>query len=170
MQAALDIFSLLKGRKHFQAMGEIKEESRGFFLRSPSGLQPFQAPALQARQRLDICPRTCPSARATLCTYYRWFARPQHLRRPGPLLMQPLSARCMRVLLRFRMGAHSLAVVQGRRTGAPRAQRLCLQLGSNATWSSSALLCKVCGTSMLLCLWMALAPCSSSCGSRMSLV
>ena len=74
------------------------------------------------------CPRTCPSARATLCTYYRWFARPQHLRRrrPGPLLMQPLSARCMRVLLRFRMGAHSLPVVQGRRTGAPRAQRLCL--------------------------------------------
>ena len=32
----------------------------------------------------------------------------------------------MRVLLRFRMGAHSLPVIQGRRTGATRAQRLCL--------------------------------------------
>ena len=39
--------------------------------------------------------------------------------------MQPLSAHCMRVLLRFRMGAHSLPVVQGRRTRAPPAQRLC---------------------------------------------
>ena len=40
--------------------------------------------------------------------------------------MQPLSARCMRVLLRIRISAHSLPVVQGRCTGAPRAKRLCL--------------------------------------------
>ena len=95
-------------------------------LHLPALFQLLDAPALQARQGLDIWPRTSPSARATLCTYYTWFARPQHLRRPGPLLMQPLSAHCMRVLLRFRVGAHSLPVVQGRRTGAPRAQRLCL--------------------------------------------
>ena len=44
----------------------------------------------------------------------------------GPaLLMQPLSARCMRTLLRFRMGTHSLPNVLGRRTGTPRDQRLC---------------------------------------------
>ena len=61
---------------------------------------------------------------AILCTSSQ-FARPQHLRQPAPLLMQPLSARRMRVLLRFRMGAHSLPVVLGRRFGAPRAQRLC---------------------------------------------
>ena len=72
------------------------------------------------QQGLDTCPRTCPSARATLCTYYWWSARPQHLRRTGPLVMQPVSARCMRVLLHLRMGAHSLPVVQGCRTGAPR--------------------------------------------------
>ena len=39
--------------------------------------------------------------------------------------MQPLSARCMRMLLRFRMGAHSLPIVLGRRLGVPRDQRLC---------------------------------------------
>ena len=145
-------------------------------LHLPALLQLLDAPCTSGPPGPDICPRTCPSARATLCTYYRWFARPQHLRRPGSLLMQPLSARCMRVLLRFWKGAHSLPVVQGRRTGAPRAQRACvccvtnMQLGTNATWSLSALLCKVRKTSMLHCMWMALAPCSSSCGSRMSLV
>ena len=27
---------------------------------------------------LDVCPRTCPSAGARLCTYAAWFARPPH--------------------------------------------------------------------------------------------
>jgi hypothetical protein len=75
---------------------------------------------------LDVCPRTCPSAAATLCTYTRWFARPQSLSQPGQLLQQPLSARCLRTLLRFRMGCHDLPNVLGRRTRVPRAQRLCL--------------------------------------------
>ena len=52
--------------------------------------------------------RTCPSQGATLCTYERWFARPQGLYRPCPLLQQPLSPRCMCTFLCFRMGAHSL--------------------------------------------------------------
>ena len=34
-------------------------------------------------------------------------------------LMQPLSARCMRTLLRYRVVAHSLPAVMGRRTGVP---------------------------------------------------
>ncbi len=46
--------------------------------------------------------------------------------------MQPLSARCMRILLRFRMGAHNLPVVLGRRTGIPRAQRLCPRCDQHA--------------------------------------
>ena len=92
----------------------------------------LDAPALQARLGVDVCPRTCPAAGASLCTYYRWFDRPRALRRPGPLLMQPLSARCMRTLLRFRLGAHSLPVVMGRRTGTPRAQRLCQQCDQHA--------------------------------------
>ena len=44
---------------------------------------------------LDVRPRTYLAAGATLCTYHRWFAGPQRLRRPEPLLMQPLSAPCV---------------------------------------------------------------------------
>ena len=51
-----------------------------------------------------------------VCTYVWWFARPAGLR-------QPLSARCMRTLLRFRMGNHSFLPVLGWRTGFPQAQR-----------------------------------------------
>ena len=41
------------------------------------------------------------------------------------LLLQPSSAGYMRVLLRFRMGTHSVPNVLGRRFGIPRDQRLC---------------------------------------------
>jgi hypothetical protein len=46
------------------------------------------------------------------------------LRVPGALFMQPLNAHCMRMLLRFWMGAHPLPVVMGRHTGIQRDQRL----------------------------------------------
>ena len=32
--------------------------------------------AAQQWQGLHVCPGTCPSPRAQLCTYHRWFARP----------------------------------------------------------------------------------------------
>ena len=92
----------------------------------------LDAPALHVWEGVDICPRTCPSENATLCTYVRWFARPAGLRQPGALLMQPLSARCMRQFLRFRMGSHSLPIVLGRRNGTPRDQRLCQQCDLHA--------------------------------------
>lgn len=87
----------------------------------------LDAPVLQVWATIDICPRTCPSSNATLCTYHRWFARPESLQRPGSLLQQPLSARCLRTFLRFRMGCHNLPVVLGRWERVPRAQRLCMQ-------------------------------------------
>ena len=40
--------------------------------------------------------------------------------------------RCMRTLLRLRMGSHSLPIVLGRRTGVPRAQRLCQRCNLHA--------------------------------------
>jgi len=89
-------------------------------------MQLFNDQASQVWANIDICPRTCPSVHATLCTYHRWFARPDGLRRPGMLLQQPLSARCLRVFLKFRMGCHSLPNVTGRWAKVPRAQRMCM--------------------------------------------
>ena len=60
---------------------------------------------------LGVCPRTCASAGARLCTYRQWFQRP-----PGnnmQLLRQPLPSSVMRTLLRFRMGSHSLPNLTG---------------------------------------------------------
>jgi len=85
----------------------------------------LDAPVLSLWQGLDICPRTCPSQHATLCTYYRWFARPRSARRVRSFLQLPLTARCMRCFLRFRMGCHGLPNVLGRRSGTPRAARHC---------------------------------------------
>ena len=92
-----------------------------------SVVQLLATPTAHLWDTLDFCPRTCPSHNATLCTYLRWFAKPVGLR-PSPSLLQlPISARCMRILLRFRMGCHSLPIVMGRRSGVPRSQRVCLQ-------------------------------------------
>ncbi len=92
-----------------------------------SVMQLLDAQALQVWDDIDICPRTCPSSNATLCTYHRWFARPDCLRHPCQLLQQPLSARCLRLLLKFRMGCHSLPNVSGRWARVPRPQRLCMR-------------------------------------------
>ena len=50
-----------------------------------------------------------------LGTCVDWLGQ-QELRQHGTLLMQPLSARRMPTLLRFRMGTHPLLTVLGRRT------------------------------------------------------
>ena len=73
---------------------------------------------------LDICPRTCPSLDAKLCTYKRWFVRPadKHAR---SLLDLPVSRRCMQRFLRFRMGCHKLPRDVGAWVGIPRLQRIC---------------------------------------------
>ena len=75
---------------------------------------------------LDVCPRTCPTHRSRCCTYARWFARPQgkHAR---VLLDIPVSAACMKGLLRFRMGCHRLPRGEGAwvRPRVPRLERVC---------------------------------------------
>ena len=95
-------------------------------------LQLLDGPTAQLWNTLDIIPRTCPSQDATLCTYLRWFTKPSGLSRSVSLLLLPLSARCLRILLRFRMGCHSLPIVCGRRSGIPRPQRLCPHCASHA--------------------------------------
>ena len=73
---------------------------------------------------LDICPRTCPRENSRCCTYARWFARPpeKHAR---SLLDIPISASCMKGLLRFRMGCHRLPRDEGSWIGSPRLERVC---------------------------------------------
>ena len=80
---------------------------------------------------LDVCPRTCPSVGARLCTYAAWFARPPH-KHARSLLDLPLSSRCMQTLFRFRMGVHRLPKDEGSWSRVPRHERLCLlcNLGS----------------------------------------
>ncbi len=91
----------------------------------PRVLQLLQTSQASVWDKLDICLRTCPPERSQYCTYLRWFARPAGLTRPGPLLQQPLSARCLRAFLRFRMGCHGLPKDIGRRRAVPRMQRVC---------------------------------------------
>ena len=82
---------------------------------------------------LDICPRTCPSALSRCCTYARWFARPSNVHARS-LLDIPVSAACMRGLLRFRMGCHHLPRDEGSwaRPQVPRLERFCRLCATNA--------------------------------------
>ena len=84
--------------------------------------------ALQCVQRVwddtHISPRSCPSAGAKLCTYHRWFSRPDP-QVPEPYFELPLSKRSMGQLFRFRLSSHSLPIEQGRRAKLPRAMRVC---------------------------------------------
>ena len=81
---------------------------------------------------LDICPRTCPSTLSRCCTYARWFARPSNVRACS-LLDIPVSAACMRSLLRFRMGCHHLPRDEGSwaRPQVPRLERTCRLCATN---------------------------------------
>ena len=84
-------------------------------------------------QGLAISPRTAPSARAKLCTYLRWFARPGKVS-GEPYYELPMSITKLRLLLHFRMGCHSLPVEQGRlgRSSVPRHLRRCTLCAARA--------------------------------------
>lgn len=73
---------------------------------------------------LHLSPRLAPSRGIHRCTYLRWFIRPSHIRKQK-LLFTPMSARKIRLFLRFRMGQHDLPIVTGRWRGIPRHQRYC---------------------------------------------
>lgn len=77
-------------------------------------------------QGLHMSPRVAPSPRAKLCTYFRWFARPDRML-VEPYYELPMSITKLRLLFHFRMGSHSLPVEQGRlaRPGVPRHLRSC---------------------------------------------
>eukprot|EP00884_Botryococcus_braunii_P011700 jgi/Botrbrau1/20530/Bobra.145_2s0079.1 len=74
---------------------------------------------------LHPSPRSCLSARALYCRYYRWFMRPQLVptHRGAPRLHLPMKT--VRTLLRFRLGCHDLPIDTGRRQGIPRDESIC---------------------------------------------
>ena len=73
---------------------------------------------------LHVAPMFCPSGRAQLCTYFRWFRRPLHVPR-ARLFSLLIDARRLRVFLRFRMGVHGLPIDAGRQRGVARSERRC---------------------------------------------
>ncbi len=62
---------------------------------------------------LHISTRGAPSKGAKLCTYFRWFARPDRIS-TEPHYELPLPVTKLRSIFHFRVGAHFLPVEQGR--------------------------------------------------------
>ncbi len=82
---------------------------------------------------LHISPRGAPSRGAKLCTYLRWFARPDRVN-TEPYYELPLPVTKLRPISRIRVGAHSLPVEQGRieMPQVPRHLRRCTFCATNA--------------------------------------
>ncbi len=86
----------------------------------------MQSQEVSVWQGLHMSPRVAPSPRAKLCTYLRWFARPDRVL-VEPYYEMPMSITKLRLQFHFRMGSHSLLVEQSRlaRPGVPRHLRSC---------------------------------------------
>ena len=82
---------------------------------------------------LHVSPRTAPSRRAKLCTYFASFLRPSQLKTvPYFELLMPISR--LQLLMQFRMGSHALPVEQGRlaEPAVPGYLRCCTLCGTRA--------------------------------------
>ena len=82
-------------------------------------------------QSLPLDPRTAPSAGVRLCTYHRWFSRPEG-KSSVTYWDVPISNRRLHRIFRFRMGAHHLPVQMGRHLRQPRSMRVCHMCHSGA--------------------------------------
>ena len=69
-------------------------------------------------------PKLAPSAGVKLCTYHRWFGRPQNAACPS-YWESPMGNAKLHRILRFRMGSHHLPIEEGRHFNQPRASRVC---------------------------------------------
>ncbi len=76
---------------------------------------------MSAWQGLHMSPQIAPSARAKLCSYCRWFTRPDRVL-VEPYYELPMSVTKLILLFHFRMGSGLLLVEQGwlARPGVPR--------------------------------------------------
>ncbi len=73
---------------------------------------------------LHISPRGTPSRGAKLCTYLRWFARPDRID-TEPYYELPLPVTKLRSIFHFLVGAHSWPVEQGRNEMPQVPRHLC---------------------------------------------
>ena len=100
----------------------------------PGASQLQQAAAQQRQahmQSLSLDPRSAPSASAKLCTYHRWFSRPEG-KASATYWDVPMSNSKLHRVLRFRMGAHHLPIQMGRHLRLPRGMRVCHMCHSGA--------------------------------------
>ena len=84
----------------------------------------FMRDRLASFDSLPQDPRLAPSAGVKLCTYHRWFGRPQNAACPS-YWESPMGNAKLHRILRFRMGSHHLPVEEGRHFNLPRASRVC---------------------------------------------
>ena len=84
----------------------------------------FLRDRLASFDRLPQDPRLAPSAGVKLCTYHRWFGRPQNAACPS-YWESPMGNAKLHRILRFRMGPHHLPVEEGCHFNLPRASRVC---------------------------------------------
>ena len=84
----------------------------------------FMRDRLASFDSLPQDPRLAPSAGVKLCTYHRWFGRPQNAACPSYWESTMGNAKLHRILS-FRMGSHHLPIEEGRHFNQPRASRVC---------------------------------------------
>ena len=82
-------------------------------------------------QSLPLDPRTAPSAGVRLCTYHRWFLRPEG-KSSVTYWDVAISNRRLHRIFRLRMGAHHLPIQMGRHLQQPRSIRVCHMCHSGA--------------------------------------
>ena len=86
------------------------------------------------RHTCSLCPLIPgqpPSASVRLCTYHRWFSRPEG-KSSVTYWDVPISNRRLHRIFRFRMGAHHLPIQMGRHLRQPRSMRVCHMCHSGA--------------------------------------
>ena len=130
---ALDcVTEAIRGRDNWVRGLSSELASVGYPMQLGEVMHPIEIGALRSRLSanldavwagLAVSPRLCPTNGARLCTYLRWFARPQGC--ATDLLRLPLPHRAMVRLLRFRTGCHRLPSMTGSFSGVPRSERRC---------------------------------------------
>ena len=128
--------------------------------------------ALQVWDGLRVSPRTAPSKRAKLCTYFAWFLRPSQLK-TVPFFELPMPISRVQLLMHFRMGSHASPVEQGwlAKPAVPRHLRRCTLCRTRACGDERHFVFDCPHFAHIRrqfgrCIKMLMVPCSVLCGTR----